>query len=283
MMDNQAELLRRNRAEWDENVAEGYEYTRPWLHLTPDLVRAFAAGEWSGFHSPCGPIDYPMLKTIRAALYGDMHGKRVLCLASGGGQQSAVFALLGADVTVVDLSPEQLKNDQLAAQHYGYSVRTVEASMTDLGAFPAEAFDIVYQPISICFVPDVRAVYDQVYRVLRSGGLYSVALHNPATYVVDFDGGVDGWDGVGFRIATPYRGGPIRMDENGRETMDRGEPTGEFRHLFIDGFCQLTQAGFSIRYVWEDERNLLGRPESEYPPRGHSIVGRYLEVLSAKN
>jgi 2-polyprenyl-3-methyl-5-hydroxy-6-metoxy-1,4-benzoquinol methylase len=35
---------------------------------------------------------------------GALDGLRVLCLASGGGQQSAAFALLGAQVTVVDLS-----------------------------------------------------------------------------------------------------------------------------------------------------------------------------------
>lgn len=278
-MNEYNELLGRNRAEWEENAASGDEYTRPWLHLTPDLVRRFAEGSWSGFHPPCGEIDHPMLKKIRRALYGGIAGKRVLCLASGGGQQSAVFSLLGAEVTVVDLSPAQLAGDERAARHYGYSVRTVEKSMTDLSAFSDNAFDIVFQPISLCFVPDVLPVYRAVHRVLAPGGLYSAALHNPATYVVDFDGGDDGWDGKGYRIATPYRGGAIRMDENGRENMDRGEPTGEFRHLLIDSFCNLTEAGFAIRYVWEDERNLVGRGEDD---RGHHIVGRYLEVLSER-
>lgn len=37
-----------------------------------------------------------------AGLLADIDGKDVLCLASGGGQQSAVFSLLGAKVTVVD-------------------------------------------------------------------------------------------------------------------------------------------------------------------------------------
>ncbi len=38
----------------------------------------------------------------------EVEGKRVLCLASGGGQQSAAFALLGAEVTVFDISETQL-------------------------------------------------------------------------------------------------------------------------------------------------------------------------------
>jgi 2-polyprenyl-3-methyl-5-hydroxy-6-metoxy-1,4-benzoquinol methylase len=52
-------------------------------------------------------------------LLGDISGKRVLCLAAGGGQQSAAFGLLGADVTVFDLSDEMLARDQAAASRYG--------------------------------------------------------------------------------------------------------------------------------------------------------------------
>jgi len=36
----------------------------------------------------------------------------VLCLASGGEQQSAIFGLLGADVTVLDLCAQQLAGDR---------------------------------------------------------------------------------------------------------------------------------------------------------------------------
>ena len=37
-------------------------------------------------------------------LLGSVEGKSVLCLAGGGGQQSAAFGLLGARVTVFDIS-----------------------------------------------------------------------------------------------------------------------------------------------------------------------------------
>ena len=39
-----------------------------------------------------------------AGLLGDLHDREVLCLAGGGGQQSAAFANLGARVTVLDLT-----------------------------------------------------------------------------------------------------------------------------------------------------------------------------------
>jgi 2-polyprenyl-3-methyl-5-hydroxy-6-metoxy-1,4-benzoquinol methylase len=46
-------------------------------------------------------------------------GKDVLCLASSGGQQSAAFGVLGANVTVFDLSENMLKKDVATAKHYG--------------------------------------------------------------------------------------------------------------------------------------------------------------------
>ncbi|MCL2519288.1 MAG: class I SAM-dependent methyltransferase [Oscillospiraceae bacterium] len=258
--------------EWDNNVDTGDQYKIPWLDLDMDSVREFAEGKLSGFHKPTGKIDIPMLTKIRKILYGDLKGKKVLCLASGGGQQSAVFALLGADVTVADLSQKQLNVDITAANHYGYKIKTVQCDMNDLSVFDAETFDIVYQPVSIVFVPDVLPVYKEVYRVLKSGGIYSVGHINPATYPADLDNGIDGWDGIGYRIASPYIGGPLRVDENGNENMTTGEIDGEYRHLFIDMFCNLTEAEFNIKYVYEDERNFVDC----------TLLQRYINIISTK-
>src|SRR3954469_23733918 len=65
---------------------------------------------------------------------GGLRGRRLLCLAAGGGRQSVQYALLGADVTVVDISPEMLRIDREVAAERGLSIRTVEASMDDLAA-----------------------------------------------------------------------------------------------------------------------------------------------------
>ena len=44
--------------------------------------------------------------------------RTVLCLAAGGGQQGPLFASLGYEVTVADLSPEQLAKDHATARQY---------------------------------------------------------------------------------------------------------------------------------------------------------------------
>ena len=284
------DIIDKNQKRWENEVKSGGCYTTPDLNLNTDLLNKFASGELFFWNAPDAKINNPLLKKIREYEYADIKGKKVLCLASGGGQQSAMFSLLGADVTVADISQGQLNGDIQAANHYGYTVKTVLCSMTDLSVFNDDSFDIVHHPISICFVPDVAPVYNEVYRVLKTDGLYHVDHINPATHPESYVNDIDGWDGIGFRISSPYMGGPLRIDENGKENMTSGEIDGEFRHLFIDMFCKLTEAGFQIKYIWEDERNLVAalNPQGQLKPcdgsydNSFSVVQRYINVLSRK-
>lgn len=289
-MDKVSDIIKKNQRFWDDRVESGEQYTVPWLNLNIDLINQFANGELSGFNKPYGKMNHPTLIKIRRFLYSNLKGKKVLCLASGGGQQSVLFSLLGADVTVVDISQGQLNGDIKAAEHYGYTIKTVLCSMTDLSVFNDETFDIVHQPVSICFVPDITPVYKEVYRVLKKGGLYQVDHINPATYPTSLDNDIDGWDGIGYRIGSPYIGGALRIDENGNENMTNGEVDGEYRHLFIDMFCKLTDTGFSIKYIWEDERNLVDKTinQDEIVPTdlsdedGFFVVQRYIKIAASK-
>lgn len=86
--------------------------------------------------------------------------------------------LLGANVTVVDLTQGQLDGDIQAAGHYGYDVTTIKADMRDLSSLDADTFDLVYQGNSIAYVPDARQVFAQVLPVLKRGGRYR-ASSNP--------------------------------------------------------------------------------------------------------
>lgn len=116
----------------------------------------------------------------RGWLPADVTGREVLCLASGGGWQSILYAAAGARVTVVDLSDSMLRLDQREADRRGYCMRLVQASMDDLRELTDESFDIVHQPVSTCYVPDVTAVYREVARVLRDDGVY-ISQHKQPT------------------------------------------------------------------------------------------------------
>lgn len=58
-------------------------------------------------------------KPVPKAWYPDLNGKRVLGLASGGGQQMPVFAALGAECTIFDYSERQIESDLAVAEREG--------------------------------------------------------------------------------------------------------------------------------------------------------------------
>jgi ubiquinone/menaquinone biosynthesis C-methylase UbiE len=196
--------------------------------------------------------------------FGDLEGRDVLCLAGGGGQQSAAFALLGANVTVVDLSDEQLERDRLAAGHYGLTVNTVQGDMRDLSALAPRSFDIVYQPYSINFVPDCREVFRQTAGVLRREGYYHVVFANPFTMSTR----QSDWNGAGYVLTGPYDAGATITYEDQDWVYDRGtgpaiqQPV-EYRHNLATVINELIGAGFSIRQLSD---NLDMHPDTQAKP-----------------
>ncbi len=237
---------------WDREVEDGCGWTVPALGLTREVVDEGVAGrreEFPGIEDRMEP---------RWVLEG-VEGKDVLCLASGGGQQSAVFGLLGARVTVLDLCEGQLRGDRAAAEHYGYQVRAVKGDACDLSAFEDASFDLVYQAPGISWMPDVDALYRGVHRVLRPGAVYRVTLANPAVHLAQ-------WDGIGYRIVDRYKGGRVLRNAAGVENMEDGEPTGDHRHLLRDSVGGLLDRGFVIRHFAENSAHfkepVTGEPGS---------------------
>ena len=156
--ENMDDVSQYNIERWDALAEANALFTRPLLDLDAESAQARV--------DPNG-------------LLGDVHGKDILLLAGGGGQQSAAFALLGARVTVIDISEKQLERDQQAANHYGFSVATFQGDMRDLSPLGDVRFDVVYQPYSLNFVPDASQVFGQVAGVMRPGGVYHFMCANP--------------------------------------------------------------------------------------------------------
>lgn len=222
-----------NERHWTWAVESGVGFTAPWLHLDRQLVRRYARGELEDAPEELAEL-YP------ASMLAGVEGKDVLCLASGGGQQSAVFGLLGARVTVFDLTEAQLEGDRRAAAHYGYDPATIQGDMRDLSRLADASFDLVYQAESMSWVPDAREVYRGVARILRPGGLYRVSFTDPATEFVE----MSSWDGDGYKLTVPYAvtAQISRSDEGGPDSA-------QFRHPMGEIFNGLLELGFTIERV----------------------------------
>jgi SAM-dependent methyltransferase len=228
------EVAAYNVARWRALAEAGALFTRPLLDLDAESARAWL--------DPAGRL-------------GEPAGKRVLCLAGGGGRESAAFALLGARVTVFDLSGEQLERDRLAAAHYGHEVETVRGDMRDLSALPAGGFDLVWHPYSLNFVPDARAVFREVARVVSPGGLYRLMCANPLA----LGAGAEDWDGAGYALKHVYEGGAVVRSADEPWVYDRDQEAGpavppprEYRHTWETLTGGLVSQGFLILHVAED-------------------------------
>jgi SAM-dependent methyltransferase len=193
-------------------------------------------------------------------------GLDVLCLASGGGWQSILYAAAGARVTVVDLSPAMLSLDEREASRRGLGVRLVEASMDDLAPLDEAAFDIVHQPVSTCYVPNVRAVYREVARVLRSGGVYISQHKQPTTLQVTHRDAKDRYVlGIEFDHSGPL---PAVPDRSYRES---GAGAVEFLHSWGELVGSLCRAGFAIEDLVEPLRADVAAAPGEIGYRGRYV------------
>src|SRR5436305_3954131 len=144
-----------NRHAWNLQVEKGNRWTVP---VGPAVILAARQGDWQVVLTPTRPVP--------RGWFPPLAGLDVLCLASGGGQQAPVLAAAGASVTVLDNSPAQLSRDREVADREGLIVRTVQGDMADLSAFPDASFGLVFHPCSNGFVPDVRPVCREAFRVL---------------------------------------------------------------------------------------------------------------------
>ena len=237
------ELTKYNLARWKALVEADALFTRSALSLDPVSARDML--------DPEGRL-------------GDVASKDVLCLACGGGKQSIAFALLGANVTVFDLSDAQLNRDREAAAHFNVDIKTVQGEMQDLSHFEPAAFDIVYHGYSLGFVPNARVVFQQVARVLRPGGLYHFMCANPFFLGMQ----EKDWNGKGYTIKHPYVAGVEITYEDQEWVYNRGEtgpsipPPREFRHTLSALVSGLVEQGFIIQHV-SDYSNFNPDPTAE--------------------
>ncbi|MBQ8557051.1 MAG: class I SAM-dependent methyltransferase, partial [Clostridia bacterium] len=118
---------------------------------------------------------------------GELRGKKVLCLAGAGGLQAPLLACAGAEVTVIDLSERMLDKDREVAAREKLHITLEHGNMCDLSRFADGTFDIVLNPASLFYVPDVTPVFREVYRVLKMGGAFIMTALNPIAYICDYD------------------------------------------------------------------------------------------------
>lgn len=229
-----------NRDAWNRAVDDHDTWTRP---VDTEAVQSARRGVWQIVLTPEKPVPRDWFPT-------DMKGAKILCLASGGGQQGPILAAAGAEVTVFDNSPKQLLQDRRVADGEGLSIRLVEGDMRDLSGFQDESFDVIVHPVSNIFVPDVQPVWNESFRVLHKGGTLLSGLMNPILYIFDrFKMDDEGELIVKYRL--PYSDLTSPSIAERQRTVDEGWPL-EFSHSLDELIGGQIQAGFLVTGFYED-------------------------------
>ena len=228
-----------NRQAWNDQVAQGNPWTVP---VSAEVVAQARLGNWAIVLTPTIPVPRPWFPD-------PLHGRDILCLASGGGQQGPVLAAAGAQVTVFDNSPAQLARDREVAAREGLTIRTVQGDMADLSAFADASFDLIFHPVSNLFAPDVRPVWRECYRVLRPGGALLAGFANPVRYLFDVELADQGILKVRHRL--PYADLTDLTAEERQRYLAQGTPL-EFGHTLDDQIGGQLAAGFVLTGFFED-------------------------------
>ena len=227
-----------NRRAWDREVERGNQWTVP---VSPEAIAAARQGQWEIVLTPTKPVP--------RAWFPALPGLDVLCLASGGGQQAPILAAADARVTVLDNSPRQLAQDRRVAERDSLSLTTVEGDMADLHMFADASFDFIFHPVSNLFVPDVRPVWAEAFRVLRRGGVMLAGFLNPVVYIFDFNLAEQGILQVTYSL--PYSDLASLSEEERQRFIANAEPL-EFSHTLEDQIGGQLDAGFVLTGFYED-------------------------------
>ena len=238
---------------WDERSENADRWSIP---VSPDEVNEARNGRWSILLTPERPVP-------REWFPDDMSGKKILCLASGGGQQGPILAAAGADVTVFDNSNKQLEKDSFVANRDNLTIKTVQGNMQNLSVFKTDSFDIIVHPWSNNYIDDIQPVWRECARVLKKGGVLMAGFGSPLEYIFDIEQFEKGR--LEPKYSIPYADIDHLDDPNVREIVDaEGYSWGHTLEEQIQG--QIS-AGFVITGFYED--------------RGCALLDKYINTSMA--
>jgi SAM-dependent methyltransferase len=252
--DGGVDVFEANQAAWDRAAERGNPYAQP---VSAEEVADARQGRWR--------IRISDTKTLPPDWLGDVVGKRILCLAGGGGQQGPILAAAGARVVVFDASTGQLAQDRAVADREELEIATVQGDMADLSMFDDEQFDVILNPVSTLFVPELTPVWSECHRTLIPGGVLITGFLNPDEFAFDADA-LDQRGEFIMRHPLPY----IEHDTLSPAEAAARRAAGEMFHFSHTMQAQLggiLGAGFIITGFFEDRRlESDGNPISRYLP-----------------
>lgn len=215
----------------DRWVEEGWKWGIPISH--EEFINA-KLGNWKVYLTPTKPVPHNWFPS-------DLKNLKVLGLASGGGQQMPIFASLGSLVSVLDLSTKQLETELEIAKRENYNINIYQNDMTEPLPFPDETFDIIFHPVSNCYIEDVKPLFKECFRVLKHNGILLCGLDNGINYIT--------FDEVTIENKLPFN--PLK-DKTLYDRMMLDDNGIQFSHTLEEQIGGQLEAGFTLCSIYED-------------------------------
>ncbi|MDO5400512.1 MAG: class I SAM-dependent methyltransferase [Eubacteriales bacterium] len=220
-----------NASAIDKWCREGWQWGQPVSHET--FVKA-QCGQWDVLLTPTKPVPH--------SWFGQLAGKKLLGLASGGGQQIPIFTALGASCTVLDYSPAQCDSEKLVARREGYDVTVIRGDMTKPLPFASGTFDIIFHPVSNCYVEKVEPIFAECFRILKQGGVLLCGLDNGMNYI---------FDEQERELKYPLPFNPLKNRQQYEDSIQNDWGI-QFSHTIEEQLGGQLKAGFRLTDIFED-------------------------------
>lgn len=237
-----------NSRTWDMWANEGCEWTLPVSHEEYEKINA---DNFTVYLTPCIAVPHEW--------FGEFRGKKILGLASGGGQQMPVFSKLEAVCTVFDNSDKQLEAERTVAEREGYSISIIKGDMTKPLPFRDESFDIIFHPVSNVYVRDVYHIWNECFRVLKKGGRLLAGLDNGISFLFE--------EADPLRVVNPLPFDPLKMSRERQAEMIKNGDGIQFSHTLEEQIGGQLKAGFSLKAIYEDRDRAGGSEIGKFYPQ----------------
>lgn len=245
------DIITHNRNAWNRESKAGGRWCSP---VGSESIAAAKSGDWSVCLTPnrCVPQEW----------FGDLSGKQVLCLASGGGQQAPIIAAAGARVVSFDNSDEQLLKDRQVAERDRLDLETVQGDMADLSLLADDSFDLIFHPVSNVFSEKIRPVWKECFRVLKNDGRLLTGFMNPMFFLFDHEEAQE-TGALKVKYSLPFSD-LTSLSQEERAKIDADGAAYEFGHTFEDQIGGQIDAGFAISGFYEDDWEDAATPLNKY-------------------
>ena len=169
-------MSEKNKVGWNQFTYEAWERR----HGSPKQFAEKLIG------NPKRPVRY-YLDEI-----GEVKGKRILNLLGSKGNKAVCFALLGADVTVVDISSENQRYALELAKEAGVSISYIVADVLELNENELPIFDVILLEMGVLhYFLDLYPLFRKISKLMGETSVFILRDYHPfVSKVLSFENGI---------------------------------------------------------------------------------------------